>query len=103
MARWILLGRSSAGFPLPVYAQAMGRVAGLAVSAAVLGFVGVILAGDLWGVSTWYQAEVKRWWSAGRIRRVLRRGVWSNPRPFGIVLVVFAVLFVVAIFFGNGS
>ena len=93
-----LAGRPS----LPVYAPAMGRVVGLAVSAAVLALVGVVLAGDVWGVSTRLEAEVTRWWSAP-IRRLFRRGVWTNPRPFGVILIVVAVLFVVAIFLGNTS
>jgi hypothetical protein len=81
----------------------MGRVVGLAMSAAVLGVVGVALAGDLWGVGTRSEAEAKRWWSAGPIRRLLRRGVWVNPRPLGVILIVVAVLLVVAIFLGNRS
>jgi hypothetical protein len=81
----------------------VGRDVGLAVSAAVLAVVGVVLAGNLWGVSTRSEAEDKRWWSAGPIRRVLRRGACANPRPFGVILIVVAVLLVVAIFLGNRS
>jgi hypothetical protein len=75
----------------------------LALSAVVLALVGAILAGDVWGVSTRAKVDVKRWWSAGPVRRLLRRGVWANPRPFGVVLIVVAVLLVVAIFIGDRS
>jgi hypothetical protein len=78
----------------------MGRAAALAASAGVLALVGVVLAADIRGVSSWYETEVKRWWSAGPIRRAFRRGVWANPRPFGVVLIVVAFLFVVGIFLG---
>lgn len=81
----------------------MSRVVGLAVSAAVFAFVGVVLAGDIWGVSTRLEAVTKRWWSAGPIRRAFRRAVWTNPRPFGVILVAFAFLFLVGIFLGNRS
>lgn len=63
---------------------------------AMMTLVGLALALDLGGVSTIMAGDVRRWWTAGPIRRKLHSPWHEKFRLFGVLLTLGSLLGLIA-------
>jgi hypothetical protein len=78
------------------------RYAGILVTLAMFG-AGAVLAGNYRGTSSRMAAGADRWWRAGAVRRRLRWGVGTSPRPVGVVLMLMALVILAGLVFGRAG
>ena len=67
----------------------------------LIGLFGLALLLDLRGISSKARVGILEWWSRGPVRRRLRKGVMADARPFGVLLILVALIAILEIIFNR--
>jgi hypothetical protein len=78
------------------------RIVLVTIVAVGTGALGLVFLLDVRGISTRLDADVRKWWSAGRVRRAIYgRSTVNNYRVSGVILILAALILILGLIFAR--